>query len=162
MSIKNKISAMLAQLIPGDAQVRLVERHQELGRELRVLGAVFPAGLPGLRVAVLHCGREDDEEHQVRRKCVTSHFPEMQGGRRERDSQVGGFTDLAEGDRDRRRPGRFLRSLVRVIRSPSSSASSSPPPPPPSPSLKDRFPPSSISSFHSLRCCIVLRRKRET
>ena len=64
---------MLAQLIPGDVQVRLVERHQELGGELRVLGAVF---LLGLRVGAPHGGREDDEEDQV---GVTSHLPEIQG-----------------------------------------------------------------------------------
>ena len=51
--------------------MRLVERHQELGRELRVLGAVFLLGV----------GEDDEEEeHQVGGPAgVTSHFPEIQG-----------------------------------------------------------------------------------
>ena len=50
------------QLIPGHIQVRLVERHQELGGEPRALGAVLLLRL--FRVGGRYDGREDDEEEE--------------------------------------------------------------------------------------------------
>ena len=70
----------LPKPIPGDVQMRLVERHHELGGEPRALRAVPSSaasdGLGG-RVGVLHGGREG-EEHQVGQgRRGARHFPEF-------------------------------------------------------------------------------------